>query len=294
MRVAVTGASGLLGRHLMTSLTKAGHTVVAATHVTSLPVATPVESHPLDLLDHDSLARFVDAASADWIIHGAALADVDRCEREPEFAYAVNADATIALLDHVARTSARMLYISTDYVFDGQAGPYDEAASTNPINVYGMSKLRGEEAVLNAEHHVTVRSSSFLGVGLPGKPTFAERIIEHLQHAPPVRAPVDQYSNVTPVEYLARGIVALLHPDARGIYHLVGCEIISRSDLTTRLAALLGLPSNAVQGVPYASLTRDASRPLNGGLISTRDTLPPPPLDEALRRFVEEWKRRQP
>jgi dTDP-4-dehydrorhamnose reductase len=286
MRVAVTGASGLLGRELVGVLVHAGHTVIAAVHRASTMTLAAAERCALDLLDQGSIARFVAAVRADWIIHTAAIADVDRCEREPGFAQRLNADATIALADCVKGTPTRIAYVSTDYVFDGTAGPYNEAAPTKPINVYGASKLRGEEAVLAEGRHLVIRSASFLGIGPAGHPSFAERMVEQIRQSPPIFAPINRYSNVTPVDYLAKAIVALLEPPSNGVYHVVTREVISRHDLARRLAGLLGMRKDVVTDIRHDPIPGEAPRPLRGGLISTRATLEPPSLDEALAKFV--------
>ncbi|GAB4326487.1 MAG: dTDP-4-dehydrorhamnose reductase [Candidatus Zixiibacteriota bacterium] len=269
MRIAITGASGLLGRHLIPRLANNGHTIVASKHSYGFSIDRTVLEAPLDLADDDSIIAFVETSAADLVIHGAAMTDVDGCERNPEQAKRINADATRVLANAVRRANKRIVYISTDYVFDGTDGPYDESRAPNPINVYGATKLRGEEAVLNAgSQSLVVRAAGYLGPGLPGKPTFAERTAQRILHDPPVRVAIDQKSNITPIEFLADGIVDLIEEGIIGIRHVAPEEIVSRYEFAAMLAEILGAPKSAVEGVPYAKLNRDAARPLDGGLIS--------------------------
>jgi dTDP-4-dehydrorhamnose reductase len=268
-RIAVTGATGLLGRALVPLLASRGHAVVACHHQSGSAARSGVPSIELDLLDPVSVARFIDLAEARWIIHAAALTDVDRCEREPELASAVNTEATRFLADAVSRSASRLVFLSTDYVFDGTGGPYDESAPPGPINVYGRTKLAAERLVqLSAQDHVIVRSASFLGIGDPGRATFAEKMVETMLESPPLLAAIDQRSNVTPVKFLASAIVEIIESGQSGLRHAAGDQILSRHDLALRLARLFGLGDNVVRAVQYEDLKRPALRPLNGGLIT--------------------------
>jgi len=283
-RVAVTGASGLLGRALFSRLIVDGFQVVAGIRREDAPFPEGTVKQVLDLFDINSIRRFVQIASADWVIHCAAITDVDRCEREPATAEAVNATATRQLMSAVGETACSVLYISTDYVFDGRSGPKCENDTPNPINVYGNTKLQGEKAVAEAgSRHAIVRSSSFLGVGGPDRPTFAESMVRHMQNSPPLLVATDQRSNITPVEYLAAAIIEIVAAGHSGIWHAAGAEILSRYDFALRLARLFGLSERVVEPVPYGALHRAAARPLDGGLQTVRRlTAQPIPLDEAL------------
>lgn len=267
VRIAITGASGLLGRALIASAAPR-HDIIAGIHSSELLDAGPIEQCPLDLTDAESIRRFVDQTRPDYLIHSAAITDVDLCEREPKRAQILNADATRLIVDAVRNLQTRVVYISTDYVFDGTAGPYSETDATNPINVYGKTKLEGELAVRSLdERGVIVRSASFLGLGGPERPTFAERMLETMRTNPPLRAATDQVSNVTPVDELAFGIMRLIESGGTGIWHIVHPQLISRYDLAVMLAKRAGLDTDqCIQRVAYESLGRAAKRPLQGGL----------------------------
>jgi len=271
MRVAVTGASGLLGRALASRLSAKGIPVVAGIHRSTIPATPGIEAVPLDLLDEGSIARWLDSAQPDCIVHAAAWTDVDGCERDRKRAEALNVNATCQLVRCVQAISphASIVYLSTDYVFDGISGPHDEDAVPSPINFYGRTKLTGEEIVLGADPRNTiVRSASFLGVGDPGRPTFAESMLCQLRDDGLLRVPIDQRSNVTPVNFLAEAVIEILESRATGIRHVANPKIISRYELGMAIARAFGIPVEQVEGVPYAQLGRPALRPLNGGLSS--------------------------
>lgn len=290
MRIAITGASGLLGRALIECIDPK-HEIVAGIHTHELPANSGIVSCRLDLTDADSIRRFVDQCQADVIIHAAAVTDVDLCEQEPGTAQIINAEATELLADVVRSASMRLVYISTDYVFDGLAGPYSESDVTNPINAYGRTKLEGELAVLTLkEHGAIIRSASFLGHGGPGRSTFVEKMLESLRSSPPLRAPFDQVSNVTAVDLLAQGIMRIVESAVSGVWHIAHPQLISRYDLALLLAEYSGFDRSRVERVAYDSLGRPARRPLRGGLNSEKAIkalgLQFPPLDETIEALI--------
>ncbi|HUU46363.1 MAG TPA: SDR family oxidoreductase [Acidobacteriota bacterium] len=287
MRVAVTGAAGLLGWSLVRVLSERGHTVVAGVHRRSLAGSGDLTVCALDLTDDDSIGRFVEAVSADCLIHAAAMTHVDRCETEPALAERLNAIATTRLVDAVDDSDTRIVYVSTDFVFDGEGGPYVEDDPVHPLNVYGRTKLAGEEAVRRADdRHAIVRAAGFLGVGDPEHPTFVETMLASMKANPPLCAAGDQRSNITPVGYLAAALVEIAERALGGTWHVAGREVVSRYELARRLAVLWHLPESSVQDMPYAALDRPARRPLNGGLCvdkaAARLRVTAPSLDESL------------
>jgi len=294
-RVAVTGASGLLGRVLVRELLAQGHDVIAAIHESDAAIPESVTGLRLDLLSRESIQHFVQDARADVIIHSAAWTDVDGCEREHDKAEALNATATEHLMDAVGDSSCRVVYISTDYVYDGRSGPKGEDDPPAPINIYGLTKLQGEKAVRKAgPQHAIVRSSSFLGVGQGDRLTFVEAMLRRMKTDPPLKAPTDQRSNITPVDYLAQGIVEIATHAYEGVWHLVLNEILSRYDFARRLAKLFDLENELVVPVAFAELDRVAPRPLDGGLLSNRElTTPNVSLSDALIAWKAELERRR-
>lgn len=290
MRIGLTGATGLLGRALADHLIQCGHTVIAGVYESRPAESARMNCELLDLTNPASTEHWIATARAECIIHAAAWTDVDGCERDPSRAFTLNASATRVLSDANRRCNrpSRIVYISTDYVFDGESGPKDENAAPAPINVYGASKLEGERILLSADFPtVIVRSASFLGVGAGGRPTFAEGMLERMKKDPPLLAASDQRSNVTSVRFLAQAITELIEDGHTGIRHLAGAEILSRCDLARAIAREFGLPEDSVEGVPYSDLMRPAQRPLNGGLVSVHALRTKP---EPLERTIHLWR----
>lgn len=206
MRVAVTGAGGQLGRALLEALTRRGHTPQALLRA------------DLDLEDPDVESRIA-SVEADWVIHCAAFTAVDRAETEPARAHAVNASGTAAVARGASRAGARMLFISTDYVFDGALRrPYDEHDPTEPLNVYGQSKRAGERAALELlERPLVVRTSWLMGGETPN---FAATMLRLGRERERLSVVSDQVGRPTWVFDLAPALVTLTEQDAEGVLHL--------------------------------------------------------------------------
>jgi dTDP-4-dehydrorhamnose reductase len=290
LRIAVTGGSGLLGRVLVGAAAARGHNVTVGVHQTRCAWPESVGVVPLDLTIPRSVEKFIERTEPDWVVHTAAMTDVDRCEREPALAIIANVAATRHLVEAVETAPTRLLYLSTDYVFDGEHGPYREDDPPNPINVYGLTKHAGEKAVSEGgERHAIVRSASFLGIGSRGRPTFVEAMVERMRSAPPLPAAADQLSNIATVDYLAAALVEICERGLNGTWHVAGREIISRYDLARHLAELFALPDSVVEAVEYRELDRSARRPLRGGLVVEKAAVvlssEPPTLSDALRAW---------
>jgi dTDP-4-dehydrorhamnose reductase len=263
MRILVTGASGFIGRTCLRVL--GGHDLLGTYRSRPKPGLVA-----LDLLDREQLrARFA-AFRPDAVIHCAARPSVDWCELHQEDGHRLNVEATLGLLAECERAGARVAFLSTDYVFDGAAGPYDEAAAPRPINAYGRFKLEAERAILaGAEAHLVARTTNVYGFD-PGSKNFLMAILPDLARGQIVRVASDQYGTPTLVEDLCIVIGELLVGRARGLFHVVGPELMNRVDWGRAAAQAFGFNPDLVVGVPTEELDQAAPRPKHAGLVSTR------------------------
>jgi dTDP-4-dehydrorhamnose reductase len=236
----VTGAGGQVGRALRALL----------------PGANFFSHEELDVRDGPAVARAL--AGCDVAIHAAALTDVDGCERDPDAAFAVNACGT----DHVCAAASRVVYLSTDYVFDGgKDGPYDEDDEPAPINAYGRSKLAGERAVLRSRRNLVVRTSWVYGEGR----NFVRSIVRAAHEGRELRVVADQHGRPTAACDLAAALAALVETDVAGIVHVAGDgEPASWADLAEHA---LG---RRVQRIASADYPTAARRPRNSVLSLER------------------------
>jgi dTDP-4-dehydrorhamnose reductase len=266
MNVLVTGASGMLGSRLAVELGRA-HRVCAARHAGRTPAGLP--SVPLDLTV-PGIAAALDAARADAVVHCAALADADRCEREPALATALNRDAAGALAGLCHRRGVRLVAFSTDLVFAGDRPFLAEADAARPLSVYGRTKLEGERAVLaECPSAAVLRIALLAGRGL-ARPTATESIAWALGGGRRLRLFADQFRTPVDAASVAGAVDRLLAGSESGLYHLGGPERLSRHALGLRVARRLGLSVDLVEPIMQADLPLAAPRPADVSLDSSR------------------------
>ncbi|HET7745938.1 MAG TPA: sugar nucleotide-binding protein, partial [Vicinamibacteria bacterium] len=264
-RLLVTGASGLLGGRLA-SLLAASFDVLGTRHRADPP--TP-EVIPLDLDHPETLAAALDRARADAVLHCAALADADACEREPERARTINVDAAAALARWARARSARHIHVSTDLVLGGRRPFSREEDAAEPILAYGRTKRDGEEAVL-AEGGLVVRVPLIVGRGHGARRTASEAIADALAARRPLRLYTDQHRTPTDAESIAGALAVLVEGAHQGRFHLGGPERVSRHELGLRVARVWGLPPDTIEAVTMESAPLAVPRPADVSMDSSR------------------------
>lgn len=274
MRILITGANGQLGAELQRVLKH--HDLVLGIWP------------EFDLLK-PAAEQFVLAARPDVVIHAAAYTDVDGAEREPHRAFAVNADGTERVARAAARSGARLIYLSTDYVFDGRKGsPYFETDEPNPLNVYGRSKLEGERRALNLCPQTLVVRTSWV-YGLHGK-NFVTTIMRQASEQPELRVVADQRGCPTNAEDLAAALARMLKLNLGEIVHATGTGDCTWHEFASAIVSLMGT-AVTVRPIATSELKRAARRPpytvlANRVLADAGITLPH--WKEALSRFMRE------
>ena len=297
MRVAVTGANGLVGAEAVALLCSLGHDVLALGRGPSRIGAGPFTWVDADLGDGRSVEAALRDFAAAAVLHAGAMTDVDGCEREPERAWAANVGGSEQVARACRALHARLVAVSTDYVFDGTAGPYGEDDLPNARGVYARTKRVGEEAALVLAPDCAVARVAVVFSGRPGaKPTFATQIVEKLSRGEPVKAFSDQWVSPTHARNAADMLVELLlEHDFRGVLHTCGATVLDRVDFAQRVARRFGL-SGEIVPVRTADVKLPAPRPLRGGLAVGRAAAllraKPLGIDAAIDLFHDEWKGR--
>ncbi len=288
MRVLITGASGRVGRMLL-----AGKPREIETEALLGPL-TPdlgVPWYRTDITDRAKTVMAVTCARPDVLIHLAAMTDVDGCERNPDAAFRVNRDGTAHLAEACAECGASMVYLSTDYVFDGRMGPYTETDTPNPVNVYGRSKLEGERAAAERTDRLTVvRISVPFGRKMPGAShNFVSLLDERLSVGETVRAVTDQRTTPAWLDELAELLWTVALRSPREIVHYGAADRLSRYDMALELCRVRGYDEGLVQPAATPDLGLAADRPMESGFVTDRAAAlllrPPVPFGEALRRM---------
>lgn len=263
MKALIVGCNGLLGQSLIRTLPE-GWTTAGAGMEPQPTLRDRLTGYDvLDITDRDRVAEAVDRAAPDVLLNCAAITDVDLCEREPALCDRVNRDA----VGHLAATGIPLVHISTDYVFDGEAGPYAEDAPVAPLSHYGRAKLESETLALAGNpRSLVARTMTLWGRGKGMKTSFVEFVRTSLEQKKEIRIVTDQWGNPTFAEDLALALWALLAGGRSGIYHVAGSEWNSRFDWAQAIARFYGLDASLIMPCLTADLKQTARRPLKSGL----------------------------
>ncbi|WP_435021243.1 SDR family oxidoreductase [Tundrisphaera sp. TA3] len=286
LNAVVVGGSGQIGGWLLRTLAERGHRGVG----TYATVAYPGLAH-LDASDLEGSAAWVREQKPDVVFYPAGFTWVDGCERDPAKARAANVEQPLNLARAAAESGARFVYFSTDYVFDGVAGPYDEKSPTRPLSVYGQAKLEAEQALAAelGDRQLTARTAWVFGPERQGK-NFSYQLARALAAGKTLGCPSDQVSNPSYGPDVARAVVELVEAGESGLIHVAGPELLDRVQFARILADGFGLDRDLIVGKTTAELGQGAPRPLAGGLLSPRlGTLRPGvmrPLSETMADFV--------
>src|SRR3989454_5330336 len=272
MRILIIGAKGQLGQELQRVLRR--EEVIAT-------------EHPEYALTDPMLGEKIAAQRPDLVIHTAGYTDVDGCEREPDTAFQVNAEGTRCVAEGAAKANARLIYISTDYVFDGKkTEPYTERDPVNPLNVYGRSKLAGEEEAVKGCRRTLVLRTSWL-YGVHGK-NFVKTILSLAGTQPEIRVVEDQRGSPTYARHLAQVIAGLIRSDVTGVLHAGGEGECSWYEFAKAILQEAGSRCRVVP-ISTAESGRLAWRPPYSALSTTllhQHGLSLPPWQKGVRQFL--------
>jgi len=262
IKALVVGASGQLGAALVSLLDSRG-IPAAGTHCSRLK---PGSVH-LDVRDRDEVHRRILALAPDLVfLMQNTPGGVDFCEDHPDEAAAVIVGGTRHVLEAAARHSAKVVFFSSDYIFNGKSGPYDEEAAPCPISVYGRAKLDAEILIQSYPHASLIVRTTAVFSWAPGTKNFAMQVHQRLRAGQPFPVPNDQWCNPTLAEYLAETCLKLARSDESGTFNIVGRDWMPRSDMAVALARAMSLDPALIQAVPTSELRQRARRPLKGGL----------------------------
>jgi dTDP-4-dehydrorhamnose reductase len=261
-KLLVTGASGLLGSKIV-KITRENYKVIP------LYSSKPLNSNSLklDITEREQVFSLFKKVKPDIVVHAASETNVDKCETEKEHAWKVNVDGTRNIAHACNKAEAKLIYISTDYVFDGEKGNYQEHDKPNPINYYGFTKLEGEKQVINTcKNYVILRTSVLYGWH-PWKQNFATWIINQLKQNKEITVVEDHYNTPTLAENLAEITIEALQKDLQGLYHASGSQRISRYEFARQIAKTFHLNQNLIKPIKMGQLTAwIAKRPKDSSL----------------------------
>lgn len=287
----ITGAGGFLGWNLCRAA--ASSQPVRAVYRTHPPPGLPgVQPVQADLSRRSGVEAVFRGIRPRGVIHAAAMASPERCERHPDASREINVGASVAIARRCARQDVPMVYVSTDLVFDG-GGPYAESDPARPLSVYGRHKAEAEEKVLNAWPAAAVcRLPLLFGFSRSAPGGVLAWMLPALRKGKRLRLFTDEIRTPVDAESAADGLLAALHWPA-GVYHLGGEKALSRWELGRLLAQILAIPTPNLEAVRIGDVFEAAPRPADVSLSSEKArTLGwrPPAIESALARLVRRWE----
>lgn len=289
-KIYITGIAGMLGSN-MAYLLKDRYEI---TGVDKVPFrAAKIKCEQFDLLDYEKLKQSILQSAPDYLIHTAALINVDLCEEETELATQLNSELTVFLAKICAEISCKMVYISTDAVFDGEnERPYLEEDVTGPVNEYGRTKLLGEAEVLK-HNHLVVRTNIY-GFNVQDKNSFGEWIYKALQQGETLNMFTDIDFSPILVNDLTEVVVKLLEDDIHGLFHVCASGSISKYDFGKYLQTVFSLLDGHIQESVSDNFPFKARRSKHMGMNNKKVrqqlgiTIPTP--KESVERFFKLYR----
>lgn len=270
-RILIVGSNGRLGQSLTEKLKNKVKTELLCCSIEKESLFDDVEYRQVDMTKKEEVKKVVLDFVPDFIINAAAYTNVDKCETEREIAWKVNVAGAEYFAQYARLVDAHITHISSDYVFDGEAGPYSETDKPNPISYYGRTKFASENALkISGTKYAIVRTNVLYGPSEFGNPDFVNWVIESLSNGKEVNIVTDQINNPTFIPDLADGIIQIIDYDKDGVFNIGGAELLSRYDFTIRIADYFKLDKSLINKIKTSDLNQPAPRPLNSGLITLK------------------------
>lgn len=296
-KILVTGANGFLGQHLVHLLLQQGYNVIALGKGEcrlTVPANSPFKYYNADITDDFLVNSILEKEKPQTVIHAAAVTQADDCQLNRENCEAVNVRATAQLLLSAEVFSQQFIYISTDFVFDGEKGDYQEDDAMNPLSWYGFTKVQAEGIVeTSAIPFAIVRTCLVYGNTITGtRSNIINWVKKSLEEGKPIKVVNDQWRTPTYVEDLAKGILLIVEKQATGTWHISGKDKLTPYDIALQTARFCKLDAGLIEKVNANSFSQPAKRPPKTGfdISKARNELGFEPIgfEEGLKRMLAE------
>ena len=265
MKSLVIGASGLVGSHLLKTCQARNWDAIGTFHNYAQPNLTF-----LKLQDVDAVRSLLQTAQPEVVFLPAYLSNVDYCELHPDETHTINVGGSLNVANAAKEVGAKLIFYSSDYVFDGENGAYTEQDKPNPICVYGQQKLEIEQKIATLyENHLILRITVVYGWESQGK-NFVSRLIKTLQSNQTMKVPQDQIGSPTLVNDIAEASCRLVEANATGLFHVAGSDLVDRYEFALEAAKVFELPTENIIPVITSEFGQPARRPLKAGMKSDR------------------------
>lgn len=268
MRILITGANGFLGYHLTQLLLGKGNNIFATGRgADRLQLKGEDYNYvPMDFTDPFHVHDVFTTLAPDVVVHAGAVSKPDDCEKDQWQAYITNVEGTLNLLANAEEQKTFFIFLSTDFIFDGEKGMYSEEDAAHPVNYYGKTKLEAEEAVMEYPlSWAIVRTVLVYGQPHTERGNLLTVVREKLEKGEYYQVFNDQVRTPTYVGDLAKGIEQIMEKRATGVWHLSGEDVLTPFDMAIQLADYLSLNAKLLKPVTASELVQPARRPLKTG-----------------------------
>jgi len=266
-RILVTGANGMLGQCIINFYSKQDNVELLGSSIEPEAVYKNTEYVCCDLSKRESIKKIIYDFYPDIIINAAAYTNVDKSETEREAAWKTNVKGVEYIAEGCRVVDAHLIHISTDCIFDGTKGPYNETAVPNPLGYYGRTKLASENALkISGAIYTILRTNVLYGIA-NSRPDFVRWLINTVRKGEKVRIVTDQVNNPTFIDDLVQAISKVIEFNKQGIYNIGGKEFLSRYEFSLKIADYFNLDKSLIIPIVTSELNQPAPRPLKSGLI---------------------------
>jgi dTDP-4-dehydrorhamnose reductase len=265
--VLITGANGLLGQKLCQHFFSSFKTVATDLHPQAFVSFPDLSYETLNMTERRKVDFHVRFYKPSVIINAAAYTDVDACEINRDQAWAVNVGGVKNLINACQEHNSKLVHLSTDYVFDGENGPYSEDDPPNPVGFYGETKLESEKVIKESGvDFLIVRTNVLYGFGRKVKKNFLLWLLEKLSAGEKLKIVTDQFNNPTLADNLSECILEMVQRNLSGTFHIGGAEYLSRYEFALKVAKKFQFDTALISPATTESLGQKAKRPSRGGL----------------------------
>ncbi len=265
--ILITGANGLLGQKLCRDFSTSHEVIACDLHPQSFTPLSGVIYRFLDVTNQPETRLSVQNNNPQVIINAAAYTDVDGCETHKKEAWVVNVGAVENLVRICREKKIKLIQLSTDYIFDGENGPYSEDDPPGPVSFYGETKLESEETIKQSGiDYLIVRTNVLYGTGKNVKKNFLLWLLENFSSGKNIKIVNDQFNNPTLADNLSLCLLEMAEKNLSGIYHIGGAEYLSRYDFAIKVADKFNFDPSLISPIQTEFLEQKAARPHWGGL----------------------------
>ena len=270
-RILIVGSNGMLGQSLCGFYLQQNNIRLLGCSIEDKSLVNDLDYIQCDVTKRNEVKKTILDFYPDYIINASAYTNVDKSETERELAWKINVKGIEYIAEAARILDARIIHISTDYIFDGKEGPYAEDEKPNPLGYYARTKLASENALkLSGVLYTILRTNVLYGADSNGKTGFVRWLVNALTDGKDVRIVTDQINNPTFVADLVQAVSKVIEYNKTGIYNIGGREFLSRFEFSEIIADYFGLDKNLIKPITTDELKQPARRPLKSGLITLK------------------------